>query len=322
MQVSNGNKPVLDIPISLFAAVLGIAGLGHAWRRAAAVLWVAPWIGEALIFAGVFVFAWIAAAYGVKVTHAPHLLRQEVDDLKQISFFATVPLSLQLFAAGALPLDSVIATMMWAIGTVAQLVLMLIILLRWFQGGWTLRQLQPPLLLPFAGVLLGPATGFHLGFIELAWMMFSFGLLLWLLVLVLLFARLIFDMPLADGEQPLMAILVTPPALAFMSYTVLNQSVVDGFARVLFYTVVFFLMLTLAQSFRLARQRFSLAWWSFTFPAAAAASAAMEYRLATGTNFPTGLCVALLALASILVGYCSVRTMMGLSAGSLFKRVN
>jgi len=194
--------------------------------------------------------------------------------------------------------------------------------LRWMQGGHPRRIFQPSLFLPTAGVLLGPATGYQLGFIELGWMMFTLGLLLWLLFLAMLFDRLFFDMPLTDEELPMMAIMVTPPALAFMSYAALNQQVIDGFSRFLFYTMVLLLLLTLAHASRFARLRFSLAWWSFTFPTGAAAGAAMEYTGAIGTNFPTILCIAMLSLATGLVGYCGVRTIMGLREGDLFKKIN
>ncbi len=314
-------KPVPDIPVSLFAAVLGISGLGLAWRKSAPILGVAPWIGEVLIFAGVLVFAWIATAYGLKIARAPQAMRDEVSDLKRIAFFATVPLSLQLLAAGALPLDQSVATLLWVIGTVTQFFLLIIILMRWMQGGHPRRIFQPSLFLPSAGLLLGPATGYQLGFVEIGWMMFSLGLLLWLFFLVMMFERLFFDMPLKDEELPLLAIPVTPPALAFMSYVVLNQQLIDGFARFLFYTMVLFLILTIAHAVRFARLRFSLAWWSFTFPAGAAAAAAMDYSGAIGTGFPTVFCIVLLALASSLVGYCGVRTLMGLREGGLFKTI-
>ncbi len=322
MTDSKIERSVSDIPVSLFAAVLGISGLGLAWRKSAPILGIAPWIGEVLIFAGVLVFAWIATAYGMKIARAPRAMREEANDLKRIAFFATVPLSLQLLAAGALPLDQAIALLLWAIGTGVQFILLFIILVRWMQGGHPRRIFQPSLFLPSGGVMLGPATGYQLGFIELGWMMFVLGFLVWMLFLVMLFDRLFFDMPLTDEELPQLAISASPPALAFMSYIALNQQMIDGFSRFLFYSMLLFVILTLAHASRFARMRFSLAWWSFTFPAVAVAGAAMEYSGAIGTNFPTVLCIALLVLASGLVGYCSVRTLMGLREGGLFKMVS
>lgn len=321
MTDSKIERPVLDIPVSLFSAVLGISGLGLAWRKSVPILGIAPWIGEVMIFLGVLVFAWIAIAYGIKIARAPQAMRDESNDLKRIAFFATVPLSLQLLAAGALPLDQAIATLLWVIGTATQFMLLMVILMRWMQGGHPRRIFQPSLFLPSAGLLLGPATGYQLGFVEIGWMMFSLGLLLWLFFLSMMFQRLFFDMPLKDDELPLLAIPVAPPALAFTSYVALNQQMIDSFSRFLFYAMVLFLILTLAHAGRFARLRFSLAWWSFTFPVGAAAGAAMEYSGAIGTNFPTVLCIALLALASGLVGYCGVRTLMGLREGGLFKSV-
>ncbi|MSP41798.1 MAG: hypothetical protein EXR08_00285 [Alphaproteobacteria bacterium] len=322
MTDSKTRQLVVDIPVSMFAAVLGVAGLGIAWRKAAPVTGAAPWIGEVLIFTGVLLFAWIAAAYGLKIARAPAAMREEANDLKRVAFFATVPMSLQLFAAGALPLDPVIAMLLWIIGTAAQICLLVIILMLWMQGGHTRRMFQPSLFLPTAGVLLGPATGYYLGFIEISWMMFSLGLLVWLFFLAMLFDRLFFDMPLADEELPQLAISASPPALAFMSYIALNQHMIDGFARFLFYATMLFVMLTLAHASRLARLRFSLAWWSFTFPSVAVAGAAMDYGGATGSGFPAILCMVLLAMATAIVSYCSACTLKRLYDGSLFRKIS
>lgn len=319
-EVKNSGS-IADVPVSAFAAVMGIAGLGTAWRRAGLAFGVAPWIGEVLIFTGVLVFAWIATAYGRKIMHSPQSLHAEFDDMTRVSFFACVPLSLQLFATGAMPLDRATGALMWGAGTLLQLILMLIIVRRWMSGGHFRRYFQPSLFLPSAGLLLGPAAAFHLGFSEAGWMMFSFGLLLWMIFLVLLFNRFIFDMPMADAELPLLAITVTPPALAFVSYTALNGQTLDAFARFLFYAMLFFVILILSHFENIVRSGFSFSWWAFTFPAAAAASAALEYRMAAGPDFPAGLCIALLGLATLLVIYCAVRSLMGLHSGGLFPEI-
>jgi len=322
MTDSKTGQSVLDIPVSMFAAVMGVAGLGIAWRKAAPLTGAAPWIGEVLIFTGVLLFAWIATAYGLKIARAPQIMRDEANDLKRVAFFATVPMSLQLFAAGALPLDPLIAMLLWIIGTVSQFSLLVVTLMLWMQGGHTRRMFQPSLFLCTGGVLLGPATGYHLGFIEISWMMFSLGLLAWLFFLVMLFDRLFFDMPLADEELPQLAISASPPALAFMSYITLNQQMIDGFARFLFYATMLFVMLMLAHASRLARLRFNLTWWSFTFPSVAVAGAAMDYGGAAGSGFPVVLCMALLAMATAIVGYCSALTLKRLYEGGLFRKIS
>lgn len=313
---------ISDVPVSIFAAVLGVSGLGVAWRKAVPVLDVAPWIGEVLIFTGVLVFAWIAAAYGLKIARAPQAMRDEANDIQRVAFFATIPMSLQLFAAGALPLDQVIATLLWIIGTAGQFILLMIILTLWMQGGHPRRIFQPSIFLPTAGVLLGPATGHQLGFTEISWMMFSLGLLVWLFFLVVLFDRLFFDMPLTEPEMPQLAISASPPALAFMSYIALNQQMIDGFARFLFYATMLFVILTLAHARHFMRLRFSLSWWSFTFPSVAAAGAVLEYSGAIGTGFPAILGAVMLLLATAIVVYCAARTLMRLYEGGLFRKIS
>lgn len=309
---SEHEKSVPDVAISLFAAVLGIAGLGLAWRKAAPLLGTPSWIGEVLIFTAVLTFAWISIAYGLKIARAPQAMRAEINDLVRLSHFATVPLSLLLLAEGVLPLDRALAILIWCAGVALQFILLLTVLVRWVQGANARQHLKPPIFLPTAGLLLGPATGVALGFTELSWLLFAAGFFLWLLFMVLLFERMFFDMPLADAELPMLAIMATPPALAFMSYIALNQFMIDGFARVLFYVAVFFVIFLTVQAARFAPLKFTLGWWAFPFPAAAAASAMMDYRSAIGTDFPLVFCAMMLGLASFLAAVCGARTLLAL----------
>lgn len=297
--------------VSLFAAPLGITGLGMAWRKSAPVLAVPPWIGEALIFMGALAFAWVMFAYGLKFIRAPDAVLREFRDIRKLSLLAALPLCLSLLSAGALPLAPAISLLLWLTATGLQFILLLIILWRWTQGGHARSLLQPGIYLPLAGLLLAPVTGAPLGFTETGWMLFAAGLVLWLAFLPLLFQRFFFDMPVIDDDLPTLAILITPPALAFMAHLQLTGGS-GGVSRILFYAAVFFLIFTLLHAGRLARLAFSPAWWALTFPAAALTSAAMDYRMAAGGDFSVILCTALLGMASLITLYCAARALHSL----------
>lgn len=314
---SRSQPEITGMPPSLFAAPLGVTGLGVAWRKAALALLVPSWIGETLIFMGALAFAWVMIAYGLKFMRQPDAVLRDFRDIGKLSLFAALPLSLSLLSAGALPSAPDIALLLWLTATSLQFILLLIILRRWAQGGHTRNLLQPGIYLPLAGILLAPVTGVPLDFTGTGWMMFSAGLVLWFVFLPLLFQRLFFDMPLPDKDLPPLAVFITPPALAFMAYIALNGGI-DAFAHVLFYMAIFFLIFTLLHAGRLARLAFSPAWWSLTFPAAAIASASLDYYMAEGTDFSIIPCMGLLGMASLITLYCGARTLYALLQGKLY----
>lgn len=307
------------MPLSLFGAVMGMAGLGLAWRKAALALGAPLWIGESLLAGAALLFVLLAAAYGLKIARAADLVREEARDLRRFCFIACVPMSLMLLSAGALPFSTHIATVFWITGASAHLIVALIVLTRWIGGENPRDQLSPALFLPLAGIVIGAAVGAPLGFIELSWLMFAIGIILWPVVMALLFERLFFGAKPRDDEWPLLAIFITPPALAFMSYCELQQHRLDPFSHILFYAAVFFLLANVARAAVYRRLPYSLAWWAFTFPAAAVTNAALQYRAIVGAQFPIAFCVFLLALSSGLVFYNILQSARGLRAGSLLK---
>jgi hypothetical protein len=73
-------KPRLSIgklPVNLFGAVMGLAGLALAWRQAGAILGVDQRIGEAIGAVAVIAFAAIAAGYIAKGIRHPSAVAEE-----------------------------------------------------------------------------------------------------------------------------------------------------------------------------------------------------------------------------------------------------
>ena len=66
------------VPPAIFPSIMGFLGLGIAWRRAVAAYPVPAGIGEALLGAGVILFAFAAIAYGSKIARRPAVLAEEL----------------------------------------------------------------------------------------------------------------------------------------------------------------------------------------------------------------------------------------------------
>ena len=84
------------LPVSLFGAVMGLSGLGLAWRLAAGEYGLPAWIGEAfgLLAGGVFVA--MTVCYGIKCLESPTAVRAEFAHPVAVNLFGTPIISLLL----------------------------------------------------------------------------------------------------------------------------------------------------------------------------------------------------------------------------------
>ena len=82
---------------------------------------------------------------------------------------------------------------------------------------------------------------------------------------------------------PTLAILIAPPAVAFLSWLQLNGGVLDAAARLFYGTALVFTALALTQVAKLRGQGFALSWWALSFPVAALTIATLRYGALAGS---------------------------------------
>jgi tellurite resistance protein len=308
------NRPSAAPPTSLFSIVMGITGLGLAWRNAHLYGLVPASIAEILLLCGGILFGLFSLYCGYRLIK--NRSRTEpvtpVGQLEQLSFAATVSLSLLLLAAAILPYSTQAAKCLWITGAAAQFSLGLATLSLLIRGPHSPAILTPLLFLPLAGNLLGPVSGIPLGFAGASWLMFTAGLISWLTLLVLLFGRLTGFRAIPAEKLPSMAIFITPPALAFAAYLELNHALIDFAGHLFFFAGLFFLLLDFAMIDRFLRIPFSIRCWSFSFPLAALAGAAFDYRAAIGSTLPSAIPIALIVLATVTIAILAVRSLFEL----------
>ena len=69
---------IAKLPAAFFGAVLGLVGLGLAWRSAVHVFGVPPFIGELILALGAAAFVFLAAFYIAKILRAPAAVLAEL----------------------------------------------------------------------------------------------------------------------------------------------------------------------------------------------------------------------------------------------------
>ena len=306
--------------VSFFATVMGTAGLALAWLRAHEVLAMPRAAGLALAGVSALVFVTVALAYGLKLLRHREAVLAELHHPIKLSFFPAFSISLVLLAMAALGVSVPLARVLWLAGAGLHLVLTLYVLTQWiFQPHFNVHHSTPAWFIPVVGNILVPIAAVPLGYVEAGWFFFSIGLVFWLVLKVLVFNRFIFHEPLPARLLPTMFILVAPPAVGFIAYLQLNGGELNDFARVLFFTAAFLVLLLLAQFRRFAGSAFFLSWWAYSFPLAAFAIAAQLYYAHTGGGFFLAVAWAALLLATGVVAGLALKTLQVVLDGSVFQ---
>jgi tellurite resistance protein len=309
---------IAHLPVALFAAVMGVSGLGLVWRDAAGMWSMPSAIGETILILGAAIYGVLLLSYGVKMARYPAAVRAEFNDPVTGTFFPTFSIATMLLASAALPFAPGLARDLWLAGSGLTFVITLVIIRRWVLYGAALHHVTPQWFMPVVGNIVAPLAAPALGYTELGWFFFSVGLTFWIVLLTLIFYRLVFGERLPAVLRPTLFILLSPPAVAFSAYIALNGQI-DGFARVLFFTAVLvaLLLVSLARSF--ISLQFAATWWSFTFPCDAFAGAMLRYYAGTHAFAFGAAAVAALAVATVIVTLVAARTLTALYSGTLLQ---
>ncbi|MEK9606865.1 MAG: hypothetical protein VW352_11380, partial [Gammaproteobacteria bacterium] len=171
----------------------------------------------------------------------------------------------------------------------------------WFRGGLAVEIISPVWFIPVVGNIVVPVGAIASGEVMLAWFGFSVGIVLWLMLLPIVFFRLIHGKPMPDELESTQMVLVAPPAIGSVSWSLLagDQAVVPG---VVLLSVAFFLMLTLLPMvLRVISRPFVPANWAFGFPLAALSTGLATYSILLERDILMGVGLVILLLVSALI---------------------
>jgi tellurite resistance protein len=301
------------LPVSFFAMIMGLSGLSLAWERAEAVFALKTNLSGAILSVGGLLFTVLAGLYLYKLGRYPEAVRAELHHPIQLNFFPTLSISLVLLGTATLNHLPGLGGVLWVFGSAFHLLLTLYVMDVWIHHeGFEIHHINPAWFIPVVGNVLIPIAGTSLGFPEVSWFFFSVGILFWLVLLAIILYRVLFHRPLDEKLMPTFFILIAPPAAGFLAYTQLTGEL-DGFARVLYYTGLFFTLLLVTQINRFARLRFYLSWWAYSFPLAAMTAATLVMFKLTGQRGLAILAWVLLTLVTSLVAYLLYQTALAVS---------
>jgi tellurite resistance protein len=309
------------VPASYFGIVLGLAGLGSAWRHAAHVWGLPHDVGEALMFFAAITWLPLLVLYAAKWIHAREDALQELEHPVQCCFVGLIGVATMLVAMAALPYSRLAAQILFALGmtfTIAFAVWRTGIL---WQGGRDPAATTPVLYLPtVAGLFVTATAAATLGHGDWGQLAFGAGLFSWLSIESVLLHRLYTVASMPAALRPTLGIQLAPPVVGAVAYLSVTSGAPDPFAYAMlgYGLLQALLMLRLLPWIR--QQPFVPSYWAFTFGATALATAplAMVERGATGAV--AAIAPYLFVAANIVVGLVAIGTVKLIFQGRMLPK--
>ncbi|CAB3629484.1 SLAC1 anion channel family protein [Achromobacter pestifer] len=313
-----GNVSIRNLPVNLFASVMGIAGLSIAWRQASLEFGVSPLIAEAVGIAALAVFAVLAMGYLAKAVLHPDAVLMEYRHPVAGNFFGTITIAILLLSAVIAPFNQALAEGVWTVGAALTVALSFVIASRLLKGKIDAAHAVPAWFIPGVATLDIAVTG---GTMPMPWahevnlFALAVGTMIALLFFTMIMSRMIHHEPLPASMVPSLLILMAPFAVGFLAYTSFTQRV-DTFAGLLFYFGLFIFLALAPKVFRRGIP-FASGWWAISFPMAALASAALKYAAFVQAWPIQAVAILLLALLSLAIVVLFIKTLHILFNGRL-----
>ena len=270
---------VREVPIGMYGAVMGLAGLGLSARAAATVLpgYVrAPaYVTEPWVAAGVLAFLVLVPLYVLKLVRHPDAVREEFTNPMQLGFCGALPVGMSLVAGGIAPYFGFLADLLWWASFGLLLAFQAWALVRWLSGGIELAQVNAGWLIILVGGIVIPAPGAALGHEEAARFIFGISAVAAAVLVPILLYRAMAAPALPEVLRPSWFILLVPPSLIYANGIALypDATFLEGLYG--FGVVLAAALLVYARGF--ARWTFGPPWWAFTFPLDALAYASVRF---------------------------------------------
>jgi tellurite resistance protein len=304
-------------PVTLHAVLMGLFGLTLALHAASVRFPVAETASLVMLWVGIAGFAVISGIYLLKALRHPAAVVAEWHHPVKLAFFPTISISFLLLSTALWTPFPEVARIAWVIGAVGQGILTISVIRSWISHrAFEVGHLNPAWFIPAVGNVVAPVAGAAMGYTDISWLFFSAGMIFWLILLVLVFNRLIFHMPLPGKLFPTMVILIAPPAVGFVSYTALVGEL-DPFAMVLLNSAYVFAALVLFELPKLRHMPFALSWWALTFPLAALSIASFRFGIMDESPVHTGIGVVVLAALILIVAGLIGRTLLAATRGEI-----
>jgi tellurite resistance protein len=305
-------------PPAIFPPILGLFGLGIAWRRGQGAFGLPEAPVEGLLGAVTLLFLFALLAYGAKVAMRPRVLTEDFRTLPGRAGLAALTMSLMMLAAVLLPYVPRGAAWVLAGGVVLHALVAAAALRIFLAGPEEARAVTPVMHLTFVGLINAPLAAVPLGMTFVATGIFWYALAAALAVWALALRPLItgaFPPPL----RPLQAIHLAASSLLGSAALLLGLPVL-GHVLAAFSAVLFVLLVLRARW--LTEAGFSGFWSAFTFPIAAFAGLLFLTAESLGSEAVRTAAGLVLIAATLIIPPIAFKVMQLWAKGILAQKTN
>lgn len=310
------NNRLKFFPIMMFAIVMGLSGLTIMYQKAALWLNFPTLIGTCLMSLTTLVFLIVSITYLSKFFKYKMAVQKEFSHPIRINFFAAVSISMLMLAIIYKEVFPTISALFWYPGTLLHFILTMYTISFWINHNQELDHSNPAWFIPIVGNVLVPIAGAGFASQGILMYFFSAGIFFWVILFAILLNRIIFHHQLAMKFMPTMFILIAPPAVGFIAYFKMFETV-DVFATMLFNLALFFTLLIAFMYQNFVKIKFFISWWAFVFPLAAMAISAMLMYHHTHDAALQLLSYVMIAVTTVIVAIVIYQTLLHMQKGEI-----
>jgi tellurite resistance protein len=307
------------MPASYFGIVLGLAGLGSAWRAASRAWQLPAFIAEWIYVGATVVWALLVILYMLKSILAPAKLAEEAAHPVQCCFIGLAGVATMLIAGGLVPHYRLSADIVFVVGCTFTLVFAV-----WRTGGlWQGERdhaaTTAVLYLPtVAGSFVSAIVVSAIGYPDWGQFAFGAGIFSWLAVESVLLNQLLTGPTKAVPLRPTLGIQLAPAPVGAVAYIAIGGGVPDIFVHALIGYGVLQLLVMARLSHWIAQAGAVPGLWAFSFGATAIATAPVQL-IARGDHGAVSVLGPLLFVtANVVVASLTVMTLFLLFSGRMF----
>jgi tellurite resistance protein len=288
--------------------VLGLSGLGQAWRVAAQLWGLPAVVGESVLLLAGLVWMALLLSYLLQAVRQPAVVSNEFRHPVQGGTPALLAVSTLLIVLAVVPYSIEFAWALAIVGIGWHLVFSLWHTGALWQGGRDALDTAPTLYLPtVAGNFTSAAALGALGHADWGWLFLGAGMFSWLALESLIIQRLWHPKAMPAPQRPLLGIQFAPPVVCAMAWLILVPGSSDHWLLMLWGYGLYQLLLGIRLGAWLGEQPFAPSYWAYTFGIAAATVSGLKLALA-GVPVAQVLAIPVFIGANLFIGYLALRT--------------
>ena len=265
------------VPASFFGIVLGIGGLGGAWRAAHRVWHLPSLIGEVLLLIATLVWVLLLALYARKWIFARDQALAELNHPVQCCFVGLAGLTAMVIAIAVLPYSRTTALVLFVLGFIYTVGFAIWLTGSLWEGGRDNANITAALYLPVVGgSFVAAAAAAALGYADWGLLAFGAGAFTWLAVDAMLLYRLYASEALPPIIRSTMGIQLAPPTVGALAYINLLDGPPDKFIHAMLAYGLMQAVVLIRILPWIAARPFSMGYWGFSFGVTALSTAPLR----------------------------------------------